>query len=144
MEIKGIGKDAEVIINEQGGKQSKCIGRADLLPALSLIAVSKILDDGAVKYGIDNWRKIDSRSHLNHAMLHILAYLAGDIQDDHLGHATCRMMMAHEQHLLEEAAPKVPDAGPEVCGHSWRCQARFIACDPKTCLQYVPYVPKTP
>jgi len=49
---------------------------------------------GAQRYEKDNWRGIDLDDHLNHALVHIYAHLAGDAQDDHLAHAFCRMMMA--------------------------------------------------
>lgn len=55
-----------------------------------------VLAPGAVKYGEDNWRKIPAKDHLNHALTHVFAFLAGDGQDDHLEHAACRMMMALE------------------------------------------------
>ena len=48
----------------------------------------------AEKYGVDNWRKIGVESHLNHLLMHVFAYLAGDTQDEHLEHALCRAMMA--------------------------------------------------
>jgi hypothetical protein len=61
--------------------------------------VAQVLHLGAVKYGENNWRGIPVSDHLNHALIHIYAYLSGDTQDNHLGHAACRMMMAHEQAL---------------------------------------------
>jgi hypothetical protein len=38
--------------------------------------------------------------------MHILAYLAGDKQDDHLGHAFCRMMFALGVELQGGPDPK--------------------------------------
>ena len=40
--------------------------------------------------------------HLNKALIHIAAFLAGDTQDDHIGHACCRLQMALEKHLSEQ------------------------------------------
>ena len=92
--IKGIGPGAEIIENEQGGKQSKAVAAFHLLDALAMFRIAKVLQYGASRYERDNWRKISCEDHLNHALSHIFAYLAGDTQDDHLGHAFCRLMMA--------------------------------------------------
>jgi hypothetical protein len=92
--IGGVGKDAPTVANQAGGKQSQLDYRFDLIDAKALFAMAKVLHEGEVKYGPDNWRKINVDSHLNHALSHIYAYFAGDKQDDHLSHALCRTMMA--------------------------------------------------
>jgi hypothetical protein len=92
--MQGIGKDAEIEINTNGGKQSKLSASFVLLDAKAMFRLGKILKEGAQKYERDNWRKIDTESHIDHALNHIFAYLAGDKQDDHLGHAFCRLMFA--------------------------------------------------
>lgn len=99
--IPGVGPDAPITTNENGAKQSSSPYRVDLLPPLSLLDVARVLKYGADRYGVDNWRGIPIADHVNHALVHIFAYLSGDTQDNHLGHATCRMMMAHEQALKE-------------------------------------------
>jgi hypothetical protein len=159
--IDGVGKDAEVVVNENGGKQSKtpmamhlvdpkflynwaddkaeeleyedegestvvdeedseahscyCAIRdialmmrdndpfyidlaiADLeeddIKVITRIA--KVLQYGADRYEPNNWRLIPQESHINHALIHIIAHLAGDRQDEHLDHALCRLMMAY-------------------------------------------------
>ena len=93
-EIKGVGPDAEIVTNEQGGKQSKAVAAFHLMDAPTMIRLGKVLQYGASRYGRDNWRKIPCEDHLNHALAHIFAAFAGDTQDDHLGHAFCRLMMA--------------------------------------------------
>lgn len=159
--IDGVGQDAEIVVNEKGGKQSKSpmamhlvdpkylswlakdsaemyeyIDRDDcltvdtednekyncyraiekiasfmtcgetnmLLYAMDeieadglqqVIRVAKVLQFGADKYKANNWRLIPQEEHLNHALIHIVAFLAGDTQDDHLDHALCRLMMAY-------------------------------------------------
>jgi hypothetical protein len=100
--LSGVGPDAPIVTNEQGGKQSKVQGRFDLLPPLALIGVAKVLGEGATKYGEDNWRLIKANSHINHAICHLLAFLAHDTQDAHLEHASCRILMALEMHILEK------------------------------------------
>lgn len=91
--IKGVAYD-ETVTNENGGKQSKLEYRFDLIDAKALFAVARVMHEGAQKYEKDNWRKIDVNDHLNHAISHIYAYLAGDEQDDHLEHAATRLLMA--------------------------------------------------
>lgn len=101
--IPGVGPNAPTSILPNGAKQSASPYRLDLIPPLSLFDVATVLAYGATKYGVDNWRGISVEDHLNHALQHIYAFLAGDRQDNHLGHATCRMMMAHEQKLKSDA-----------------------------------------
>lgn len=105
-QIPGVGPDAPTTTNENGASQSATLYRLDLVPPLALLDVAKVLSYGAVKYGVDNWRGIPVEDHLNHALVHIYAYLSGDTQDNHLGHATCRMMMAHEQSIKETPISK--------------------------------------
>lgn len=100
--LKGLGPDAPVAINDKGGKQSVSPCRCDLLPAKALLHEAAILKYGADKYGDNNWRKIPLKDHINHALTHILAFQDGDTQDDHIGHATCRMLMALETYLNGE------------------------------------------
>lgn len=103
--VDGVGPNAEVVTNDNGGKQSKSPYRCDLLPAQATLTVASVLSYGAGRYGDNNWRKIDLKDHLNHVLTHIFAHLAGDKSDDHLGHAACRMMMALEQSLTEKDMP---------------------------------------
>lgn len=86
----------DIETNERGGRQSKLAERADLLPPSALLAVAKVLKEGAEKYGDRNWRQIECQSHLNHAMRHLLNYLAGDKTESHLEHAACRILMGLE------------------------------------------------
>lgn len=155
--IDGVGEDAEIVVNEAGGKQSKSpmamhlvdpkyledvfrnkaeeleyfngkyTGIANLqkyneymaivhialymqdgdnfnlTQALDnlcddeiqqVINIAKILQYGASRYAPNNWRLIPQEEHINHALIHIVAHLAGDTQDDHINHALCRLMMA--------------------------------------------------
>lgn len=94
--IPGLSPDAPTTVNAAGGKQSAVPYRADLIPARAILQVSSVLHTGALKYGDDNWHVIPTRDHLNHALTHVFAHLAGDAQDDHLGHAATRLLMALE------------------------------------------------
>jgi hypothetical protein len=62
---------------------------------LQLIRIAKVLQYGASRYKANNWRLIPQEEHINHALIHLMAALAGDTQDDHLDHALCRLMMAY-------------------------------------------------
>jgi hypothetical protein len=157
--IEGVGQDAEIVVNEKGGKQSKspmamhlvdplflerwAINMAEELEFLSgdttavegrdiplhnaykaieyiagamrtndswyldialgylemndlqqLIRIAKVLQEGADRYAPNNWRLIPEEEHINHALIHIIAFIAGDTQDNHIDHAMCRLMMA--------------------------------------------------
>lgn len=93
--IEGVGPDAPTVVNEHGGKQSQVLYRFDLVDPIAMFEMTKVLKKGADKYGKDeNWRKIPVKDHLNHLLIHVYAYLAGDTQDDHLSHALCRAMFA--------------------------------------------------
>jgi hypothetical protein len=90
----------ETQVNEKGGKQSKFVTRLDLVPAKAIREVGVVLHHGANKYGIDNWRLIEAREHLSHALQHCYAYLDKPSTED-LSHAATRLLMALEMHLLE-------------------------------------------
>jgi hypothetical protein len=92
----GLSPDAPITENESGGQQSAIEGRFDLIPPVAMFELAKIMEHGARRYAPNNWRKIPIDDHVNHALSHLFAYLAGDRQDDHLGHALARMAMAVE------------------------------------------------
>ena len=146
--LDGVGKDAEVVTNANGGKQSKAAAALYLLDPQWLhdwaenlqsyaqdsttanyynaiihisfymmedateaaldtamyyleenelqqvIKIGKVLQEGAEKYSVNNWRLIPREEHINHALIHIVAHLMGDTQDEHIDHALCRLMMA--------------------------------------------------
>lgn len=94
--VAGVGPDAPVVVNAAGGKQSGSPFRCDLLPPRATLAVAAVLKEGAEKYGDHNWHAIPIDDHLNHALAHVFAWLAGDQQDDHLEHFATRALMALE------------------------------------------------
>lgn len=99
--IDGMGPDAATVVNESGGKQSYLPYRMDLEPPLASFAKSEVLDQGARKYGEENWRGIGWRDHLNHCLCHIRAFLAGDRSDRHIAHAAVRLDMSLELLIKE-------------------------------------------
>lgn len=62
---------------------------------LQITKIAKVLQYGAGRYEPNNWRLIPEEEHINHALIHIVAHIAGDTQDDHIDHALCRLMMAY-------------------------------------------------
>lgn len=97
---EGVSPDAPVTTNECGGKQSCTPYGFHLLPASAMFDAAAVAKYGADKYGETfdnrNYTKLSTVEHLNHALQHIYAFLAGDAQDDHLGHAIVRLMFAYD------------------------------------------------
>lgn len=98
--IPGMGKDAPMAPD---GLQALSLYRFDLVDAKAMFAMTEVLAKGAEKYGKDNWRKIGVDDHINHALAHLYAFLAGDTSDDHLTNALCRAMFARAVTLEEPA-----------------------------------------
>jgi len=93
--VVGVSPNEPTVTNEQGGKQSKVAYGFHLIDYDALFALAQVLQYGASRYERDNWRKIPAEEHFNHMMIHALAWLKGDTQDDHLGHMFCRAMMMY-------------------------------------------------
>ncbi len=108
--IDGVEPDAPVVVNENGGKQSGTPYGFHLLPPSALFDAAKVARYGADKYGETftdrNYTKISTVEHLNHASQHIYAFLAGDKQDDHLGHAIVRLMFAYDVDRRDSDGPE--------------------------------------
>lgn len=98
-----LGPGAPVVTNAAGGKQSRSPVALDVVPE-ALLRVGAVFFHGEEKYetapqlvGDENWRKITAREHVRHSINHLFAWLKGDFTDDHLEHATCRLLMAIER-----------------------------------------------
>ena len=75
-------------------------GRCDLLPARAILRLSKHFEEGAKKYGERNWSKgIPINSFIDSGLRHIMKYMAGETDEDHLTAAAWNFMCAME---LEE------------------------------------------
>ena len=95
--ITGVSKDEPISTNTRGGKQSASqYSLTASFPHRAVLDVAKVVKYGLEKYAPDNWRLISRDDHLNHVLVHLFAYLAGDKQDDHLEHAACRILFALE------------------------------------------------
>jgi len=73
----------------------------ELAPTQQAFRVANILQEGANKYKVNNWRLIPQEEHINHALIHLTAHLEGDTQDNHIDHALCRLMMAYATDVTE-------------------------------------------
>jgi hypothetical protein len=98
--IDGVSKDAPVVKNANGGKQSEMIYSFNLIPPRAIFEVARIIKNGADRYEEDpndpNYLKLSVNEHVNHALMHLYAYLNGDNTDDHMAHAATRMLFALE------------------------------------------------
>ena len=91
-----------------------------LIPRSALLEEARVLEFGAKKYGLHNWRKGMDRSRLTDAALrHLLAYIDGEDNDpetgiSHLAHARCSLgfLIEYQQKKLGKddryAATQVP------------------------------------
>lgn len=75
-----------------------------LVPLKGLAKVAAVMRKGERNLR-DGWREIPTEEHLNHAISHIVAYLAGKHEDHHLANAGCRILMALDLDK-KEALPK--------------------------------------
>ena len=96
MQLKGVGPDVPIMINDKGAGQSISPYRFDLLPPLACADVAEVMAKGTEKYGEWTYIDIPPKDHLNHALQHIFAYQLGDTQEgepiEHARHAVTRMM----------------------------------------------------
>ena len=101
-----------IIVNNQGGKQSKIEGKMTEVPPIALIEVSKVMGLGSERYPREadetpNWYKIGAYSNLDHALLHAANFLSMRnqavrdevVQMEELSHFAARAMMALEQFI---------------------------------------------
>lgn len=108
VKVPGLDPNMPTVVNSKGGKQSDTPYGLRYVPPLAILEVSKVLKLGADKYGARNWVNIEIEDHLNHALQHIYAYLAGDRSDNHLANLSCRSLFALElQELAKEPQQEV-------------------------------------
>lgn len=99
--IEGVGPQEPILADANGYKSSKTPYRMDLIQANAMLHVAKIMAEGAESHGENNWKNGTVENHLNKMLVHALAYLAGDTQDDHLGHMAWRALAALEIDLVK-------------------------------------------
>lgn len=82
-------------------------GRMDLLPACAIIRLSKHFEEGAKKYSDRNWEKgIPIDSFIDSALRHLMKYLDGQTDEDHLCAAAWNCICAM---WTEEKRPELQD-----------------------------------
>jgi hypothetical protein len=82
-------------------------GRCDLLPACAIIRLSKHYEAGCKKYSERNWEKgIPIHSYVDSATRHLLKYLDGQTDEDHLAAAAWNILNAM---WTEEKKPELQD-----------------------------------
>lgn len=79
-------------------------GRYDLLPAHALHRLARHFENGAVKYGDNNWRKgIPTNRYMDSGMRHLVNYMLGDRSEDHLAAAAWNIMCLIEtEYMIEQ------------------------------------------
>jgi hypothetical protein len=82
--------------NAQGKKHDVNKPRYSLLPWEALAEIVQVLEFGAAKYGVDNWRKVPNaqQRYFDALVRHIVAWRSGEADDPesglpHLAHAGC-------------------------------------------------------
>lgn len=107
--LLGVQPDVPIVENEKGGRQSDSPHAFHLLPIHALFAAAEVAKQGAIKYGETihnrNYTKIPVEEHINHAIAHLFAMLAGDESDWHLAHAIVRTLFAYECAMQDQEAP---------------------------------------
>jgi len=82
-------------------------GRMDLLPAAAVIRLARHFEAGCRKYGDRNWEKgIPVHSFIDSALRHLMHYLDGQTDEDHLCAASWNLMCAM---WTEEKRPDMQD-----------------------------------
>ena len=70
-------------------------GRCDLLPAAALLKLAQHFEAGAKKYGDRNWEKgIPINSFIDSGLRHLLKYMDGQDDEDHLTAAAWNLTAA--------------------------------------------------
>ena len=76
-------------------------GRYDLLPFYALSRVAVHFENGATKYGDDNWKKGQNlRRYISSAIRHISKYMLGSRDEDHMAAAAWNILCLMETEYL--------------------------------------------
>lgn len=93
-------------------------GRMDLLPPLALMRLSKLYEAGCRKYGDRNWEKGQplGQAYASSAMRHLVKWIFGMTDEDHLVAAAWNLMCAleTEERIKQGILPKELDDLPHT------------------------------
>lgn len=82
-------------VHPGGGVAGKVEYRMDLLDPTAILVIANIMHEGVKTHpDAGNWKRLPVNVHVNHALTHIMMYMAGSVTEDHLGRALTRLMMA--------------------------------------------------
>lgn len=85
-------------------------GRMDLLPVTAIIELSKHCEAGAMKYGERNVDKgIPQHSLIDSGLRHLVKYLRGDTDENHLVAAAWNIMWALNQEIEHPELNDLPN-----------------------------------
>jgi hypothetical protein len=104
--VEGVGPDTPTKINENGASQSDIPYSFHTMPVRAVMSLAQLQTEGDKKYGAHDWRGISVEDHVNHAITHLMAWLAGDRSDNHLQHGAWRAIAALEENIKREAESK--------------------------------------
>lgn len=84
-------------------------GRCDLLPPNALLRLARHFESGSKKYGDRNWELgIPCHSFADSGMRHLLKFMAGDTDEDHLIAAIWNLMCLAETEMLRPEMMDIP------------------------------------
>ena len=84
-------------------------GRCDLLPPNALLRLARHFETGSLKYGDRNWELgIPCHSFADSGMRHLLKFMAGDTDEDHLIAAIWNLMCLAETEMLRPEMQDIP------------------------------------